>query len=221
MFREWPRKLPRNVQVVSVQLPGRESRWNEPPCQEMSAVVEQIAAGLGPILDLPFGIFGHSMGAMVAFELARALESEGHRVLHLFVSAVRAPQEPDPDPPLHRMADAELISHLKKLNGIPKIILEHPDLIELTLPALRADLKAYETYSYRAGEPLDCPVSVYGGYDDAKAPPDSLVGWRIQTRKEFSMRLFPGDHFFLETARDALLQQILTDLMRSFGLMKR
>lgn len=215
VFREWPRRFPRSVQVVALQLPGRESRWNEPPCKNMAEVLGQLVSSLRPILDQPFAIFGHSMGAMIAFELARSLQLNGNCPTHLFVSALRAPQDPDPDPPMHRLTDEELISRLRRLNGIPKPILDHPELITLLLPILRADLKICETYKYLAGEPLNCSISAYGGYDDAKAAPDSLHGWRIQTREEFAMRLFPGGHFFLETARDALLRQIFDDLMRS------
>ena len=215
VFREWPRKLSRDVQVIALQLPGRESRWNEPPCEAISEIVDWLVASLGPILDQPFAIFGHSMGAMLGFEVARALQLNGNCPAHLFVSGFRAPQDPDPDPPMHRLPNEELISHLGSLNGIPKPILDHPELIALLLPVLRADLKICETYNYRAGEPLHCPISAYGGANDLKAPPASLDGWRIQTSKEFTMRVFPGDHFFLESARDALLGQIFTDLMRS------
>jgi surfactin synthase thioesterase subunit len=217
VFREWPRKLPGTVQVIALQLPGRESRWNEPPCQAISEMLDQLVENLWPMLDQPFGIFGHSMGAMLGFELARALQRNGKPAMHLFVSALRPPQDPDPDPPMHRLTDEELIGHLRRLNGIPSPILDHPEVIALFLPVLRADLKICETYEYRAGEPLNCPISVYGGANDTKAPPASLDGWRIQTTREFTMRLFPGDHFFLEPARDVLLPQIFTDLMRSLG----
>jgi medium-chain acyl-[acyl-carrier-protein] hydrolase len=149
--------------------------------------------------------------------LARALQRKGNPAAHLFVSAVRAPQERDPDPPIHHLPDADLIERVRRWNGIPQAIFEHPDLVAVLLPTLRADLRICETYQYRAGELLDCPISVYGGCDDAKAPSPSLAGWRIQTRKEFVLRLFPGGHFFLETARDALLRQILNDLMRSLS----
>jgi medium-chain acyl-[acyl-carrier-protein] hydrolase len=149
------------------------------------------------------------MGAFVAFELARQLRRDGGPLpTRLVVAAARAPQIPDPDEPLHKKPDAELLQEIQQLNGIPGPLLDKPDLLKVLLPILRADLAVCETYTYKAEPPLSCPVSAYGGADDDKVPRHFLTGWRDQTAADFNIRMFPGDHFFLQTARRALLRVI-------------
>jgi medium-chain acyl-[acyl-carrier-protein] hydrolase len=164
---------------------------------------------LESVCERPFSFFGHSMGAFVAFELARQLRRGGGPLpAKLIVSAARAPQIPDPDQSLHEKPDAELLKEIRRLNGIPGPLLDDLDLLKLLLPVLRADLAVCETYTYKADPPLSCPVSAYGGSDDKRVPRHFLTAWRDQTTADFNLRIFPGDHFFLKTARHALFRVI-------------
>jgi medium-chain acyl-[acyl-carrier-protein] hydrolase len=197
-----------------VQLPGREDRWREPPLTDLSALVLQLGNGLRGRFEPPFAFFGHSMGAFVAFELARHLRRERRPgPAMLIISAARAPQIPDPDPQTHRLPEDELLPDLRRLGGIPSEFLNHPDLIALLLPTLRADLAMCETYVYRDEPPLDCPISAYGGRQDAKIPPELLSPWRVQTTGAFQLRMFPGNHFFfLQNGGAAVLQTLRDEL---------
>ncbi len=145
VFREWALDLPSSVDVRAIQIPGRENRWSETPFTSMSSLVKSLSAALDPLLDLPFVLFGHSMGALVSFEFARQLRRETNKTpVHLFISGARAPQIPDPDPPIHQLPDLAFIGELQRLNGIPESVLQDGELMRLVLPTLRADLTLCE-----------------------------------------------------------------------------
>jgi medium-chain acyl-[acyl-carrier-protein] hydrolase len=178
----------------------------------MEPLVHWLVHDLELVFERPFALFGHSMGAFVAFEVARQLRRMGGPLpTRLIVSAARAPQLPDPYQPLYRQPDATLVQEVRRLNGIPESLLAHPDFLRLLLPVLRADLAVCETYLYKAEAPLSCPVSAYGGSHDTRVPRHFLTGWRAQTSEDFNIRMFPGDHFFLQTARRALLRIIAAE----------
>ena len=212
-FRKWPQHLPPGVEVWAAQLPGRGSRIREPPYSSLTAMVEDLAVAIRPHLDRPFAFFGHSMGAMISFELARLLRRQGGAApAHLFVSGRRAPQIPDTDPPTYNLPDAELVEELRRLNGTPPEVLEHPELMGLMLPLLRADFEVVETYSYQPGPPLDCRLSAFGGLQDEDVTREHLDGWREQTTSHFAVRMFEGDHFYLHLAEPLLLRAVARDL---------
>jgi surfactin synthase thioesterase subunit len=214
IFRHWANELSPEVDVFPVQLPGREGRWHEPAVTRLSELVPQLGEALGPLLRPPFALFGHSLGAFVAFELARFLRRNRlPEPAALFVSAARAPHIPDPDPPVHHLSPDELIEHLKCFDGIPRELLEHPEFVSLLIPTLRADMEMCETYTYQHEPPLVYPIFAYGGEHDRKAPREHLIGWRYQTSAEFKYRLFSGDHFyFLKQSRSSFLQFLREDL---------
>lgn len=214
VFRSWTTELSPAVEVCPVRLPGREDRWREPPLTELSALVPAISEGLAPFLQPPFGFFGHSMGAFVAFELARQLRREDRRgPAILIVSGARAPQIPDPDPQSHLLPADELLADLQRLGGIPSEFLHHRELVSLLLPTLRADLSMCETYAYRDEPPLGCPIAAYGGQHDDKTPIEHLAPWKTQTSRAFQLRMFPGNHFFfLKEARAAVMQALRDEL---------
>jgi surfactin synthase thioesterase subunit len=214
LFRLWPNDLPPAIEVYPIQLPGRESRWREPALTRISALVGQLIESLGPFLDAPFAFFGHSMGAFVSFELARQLRRESRPGPEMIiVSAARAPQIPDPDPPIHGRTADELVGELKRLDGIPAELLDHPDLVTLLLPTLRTDLAMCESYTYADEPPLDCRVAAYGGALDDKVPLHHLSLWRAQTTGAFQLRVFPGKHFFfLKEARTDVTRALSEDL---------
>lgn len=214
VFRGWGQALPPEIECCPVQPPGREGRLGEAPYRRVSELAEAAAAGLQPHLDKPFAFFGHSLGALVCFELARRLRREqGLLPLHLFVSACRAPQRPDPHPALHALPDARFIEAVReRYDAIPAEVVGHAELLELLLPTLKADFEAFETYRHASDAPLDCPVSCFGGVDDRFATRDELSDWREQTESFFRIKLFPGGHFYLQAFEAELLAELTADL---------
>ena len=153
------------------------------------------------------------MGALVGFELARRLREEGREPIHLVVSALPGPSLLPGAPPMHTLPKADFVSSLTGLNGIPAELLEHHDLLDMMLPTLRADFELCETYEYRAGCPLQCRISAYCGGRDPRCPAGLVESWRAETVGKFSSRFFPGDHFFIDSARTAVLSAISIDLL--------
>jgi medium-chain acyl-[acyl-carrier-protein] hydrolase len=192
---------------------------NETPFMQTLPLVEALASALYPrFLDRPFVFFGHSLGGLLAFELARELRRR-HDLLpvHLFVSGSSAPSLPYPRPPIHALPDTEFLEELRQFSGTSEEVLAHHELMALLLPALRADFAIRETYVYADEPPLDCPISAYGGVRDDRVGRDRLEAWADQTSRAFSLTVFPGDHFFLNTARPRLLQTISRELEQHVG----
>jgi medium-chain acyl-[acyl-carrier-protein] hydrolase len=214
VFRTWADELPRDIEVCAVQLPGRETRLREPPFARLEPMVQQLADVLAPHLTRPFAFFGYSMGALVSFELTRQLRRRrATGPVHLFVAARAAPQLPWEESALHQLSDADLVTRIcDRYDGIPQAVRQEAELMKLLLPLLRADLAVLETYAYTPDEPLDCPVSAYGGLADRVVTRDRLEAWRAQTSAMFSLRILPGSHFFLNTARAQLLQAVSQSL---------
>lgn len=213
IYYAWADVLPAYIEVCPVQLPGHGTRLAEPLATRCLPAVAALTDGLAPCLDRPFALFGHSMGALLGFELARHLRATGLPLpLHLFVSGHGAPHLPDQNPPLHTLSEPELIAKLREMNGTPEEVLQHAELRNLLLPILRADFAVCETYAYSAEPPLSCPISVYSGLGDEYVNRGELEGWREHTSAAFMLRLFPGDHFYLNTARPYLLQALAREL---------
>jgi medium-chain acyl-[acyl-carrier-protein] hydrolase len=213
MFRNWSNALPADVELCPVQLPGRSNRLFERPFTELSVLVEALAQTLSPLLDKPFALFGHSLGALVGFELARQLRRQYDvNPVHLFVSAGCAPQVLPRGVPIHGLPEHEFSKEIRRLNSIPTQILEHEELMESILPRLRADFTIYETYRYSVGPPLNCPISAFGGLDDGKVRRVDLEAWRDQTTASFSLQMVPGGHFFVNTTQPLLLQMLSQEL---------
>lgn len=205
LYRTWGDELPADFEVVAVQIPGRENRFAEDPVAELLKLAGLAADALAPHLGLPFAFFGHSMGAMLAFEIARTLRKRGAAApFHLFASACPAPHIPDTDQ-THELPEAEVIEHMRKFGGMSDDVLANRELMELLLPVLRADAAVTETYVHAAGEPLACPITAYGGVVDAKVSEADLAAWKEHTRGAFTLTMFPGDHFYVKTARTELL----------------
>jgi acyl transferase domain-containing protein/surfactin synthase thioesterase subunit len=219
IFRSWAETLPPEVDVCAIQLPGREDRLGETPLTRITPLVKTLASILHPHLNIPFAIFGHSMGGLVGFELVRELRrQDGPLPSHLFVSGICAPQLPDLNLPIHRLPEPQFLEALQKLQGTPEAILQNAELMKLLSPAIRADLAIAENYIYAAEAKLPCPITAFGGKQDPLVRPEHLEGWQAQTLGSFALHLFPTDHFFLHRDRDALLAAIAATLTQPLSL---
>jgi surfactin synthase thioesterase subunit/glycosyltransferase involved in cell wall biosynthesis len=212
-FHGWRSALAGSMVLCPVRLPGRESRGQEPPLASMEELIEALADAVEPYLDAPFAFFGHSMGAAVAFELARALRARCRSLpAALLVSGARAPQfrlghVPPPEP-----TESAFLEELKRLEGVPRQVLENAELLRVALPSLKADAALYRRYAYVEGPPLSCPIRAYGGVEDPNVSREHLEAWAGQTEASFKLRMFAGGHFFLTQSREALLKELVRDL---------
>ncbi len=216
VFRTWRNAFPAatGVQVWAIQYPGRAVRMQEASVRDYASMIELLTPALLPLLTAkPFAFFGHSMGAILAFELTRTLRREhGLAPQRLFVSGRRAPQVDADEPVTYDLPDAEFIERLRQLKGTPAEVLEHEELLQLMLPILRADFELVETYQYKVEPPLRCPISAYGGTQDEEVEQAHLSAWCEQTVAACSLKMFEGDHFFLQTAQPLLLEAVKQDL---------
>jgi medium-chain acyl-[acyl-carrier-protein] hydrolase len=187
IYKSWPRYFSDTAQVCTVQLPGRGMRWNEPSYKRLVPLAQAIGEAIVPHLDRPFAFFGHSMGATVSFELTRYLR-RWHKIepVHLFVSGRPGPRIPEPI--TYNLPDSEFIQELIRLNGTPKEVLGQPEVLKLTLPVVRADFEALQTYQYTEGPPLDCPITAFGGEEDREVGRGYLEAWRELTVKPAASR---------------------------------
>lgn len=191
------------VEVWAVQYPGRQERFREACAERVDLLVDAVTAEFRPGLGdgLPFGLFGHSMGAVLAFESARRLEGDGCGPTVLVVSGCQAPSLPWPPPGALSLGDADdavLVEELRLLAGQEAEVLDHPALRRLALPALRADHRMLEDYTYVPGSGLDCPVVALAGDRDPRVAVDDVARWARETRAGFAMRVLPGGHFFVD-----------------------
>ena len=213
VFRDWKNLLPSWIQVIPVELPGRGARIQEPLFRSLDAAVEALHAVVRPHLDLPFAFFGHSMGALISFELARALRRSGDPLpWQLFLSAHRAPHLPNPSEPIYGLSQAAFIEKILDMNGTPPEVLAYPELLNLVVPILRADFEVCDTYAYTPAPPLDCPITVFGGETDHVVPPALLPAWSEHTSDVFNLHTYPGDHFFLQHVQSDVLSIMSRDL---------
>jgi len=211
-FRAWTDSLPDWIELYAANLPGRGNRLNEPPYTSLTELTQSLAQNIECYLGKRFAFFGHSMGALLSFELCRQLRrARGIEPDYLFVSGHRAPHLKD-IAPVHNLPDAQFLEKVRELNGTPPEILENTELIEFMLPILRADFQLLETYSYLPDYKLNCPLEAYGGLEDSETGYEQISAWRDHTTNSFAQRMFPGDHFFINTARQSLLHQVVRAL---------
>lgn len=212
-YRWWAAYLAPDIEVVAVRLPGRESRFDDPPIDRMTRLVPAMLDALEPMLDRPHAWFGHSMGALIAFEACRGVRDRGlDHPVHLLVSGRRAPHLPDRETPVHAAPTADLVGRLRELNGTPDEVLADRAALDSLLPLLRADFAVSETYRREPAPPLDCPISTFGGTRDPMTTVEELDGWRAHTTRGYRLRIFDGDHFFVHERRQQVLTAIRTDL---------
>ena len=212
-YLKWPYILSQPAEVCLVELPGRGDRLRETPVKSMSTLVDALAEAISPWLDKPFAFFGHSMGGIISFELAHALKAQGKPgPVHLFLSGCQPSTSSDRQVPRYKLPDSEFIDELARLGGTPPEVLQNAELLKLLLPALRADFELIEKHEAIHSDPLNCPITAMGGLDDLEVTSEELARWAEATTAEFSIEMFPGDHFFVRSAGTKVMIDILLTL---------
>ena len=207
-YRHLARLLPATVDVLAVQLPGRQERFGEPPLRRMAQVVEHIVEGLQACTALPLALFGHSMGATVAHEVAQAWRARTGREPALLVAS-GAPPPAAAGGHWHAASDAQFLAYLHGLGGTPVDVLHDAGLMRVLLPALRADYEVLETWGGAQHPPLNCPLIACAGRDDTSAPASSLAGWQRLSTTPCGSHLFEGGHFYLVDRTEELAARLL------------
>lgn len=203
-YYRWRQTLDSRIELVPIQLPGRESRISEVPLTDLCTLVTEIADAMTPVLDRPYAILGHSMGATIAFELARELRRRNLRLPELLiVAASAAPHQQQAGQSMNSLSDEAFVAEMnRRFEGIPSAVLEHRELLQLLLPALRADMTLLENYKHQDESPLAVEILALGGTEDRAVSRTQLADWRRHTSANFSQRMFPGGHFFLFPASE-------------------
>lgn len=217
IFHTWKRTLPAWVDVCPILLPGRDVRMAERLYTNSDVLIEEMAEALTGHLDKPYAIFGHSMGALLAFELAQRLRSKALRApSYLFLSGRIAAHLPWEHKRIHHLPTEEFLVELgARYGGLSQELLRNPVMLEVYLPILRADMMLIETYRHRERPPLDCPIMAFAGTDDGNISDEALAAWSQQTTADLSVRRFAGDHFYLSGSSRALLLELLCEQLVS------
>ncbi len=219
-FSPWARDLAGRCEVWTANLPGRRERFAEPPVTDADTLVAELAGAAEDLLDRPMVIFGHSMGGLLAFEIARRLLKQGHPPpAALVVSACKAPHVHVGDGPQPR-GEADLIEILRSWGGTPAELMADREFLDLVLPPLRADLVLCDAYRYQAGPPLPTPLTAVAAAGDEVAPERDVAAWAVHSRRWRGLRQVPGGHFYLSSARHLALDVVaaaVTDGVREFG----
>ncbi len=213
-FIPWAQLLPQEIELCGIQLPGRESRFREQPYCHIEPLLADLEESIYPLLDRPFAIFGLSLGGTIGFELARRLRQAYHiQPDHLFVASRRAPHLPERFPPIAHLPEEQFIAEIqKRYNGIPEVIRNDRDLLDLFLPTLRADFQVLESYQYLNQPPLDCPITAYAGTQDVVLTQEELEGWQEYTYRDFTHQFFSGGHFFFNGQPAMIVQAVMEKL---------
>lgn len=198
-YRSWGDLMGADVEVTAVQLPGREMRLREPPFDRVEPLVTAVADVLEGVGDRrPYAVFGHSMGALIGFELVRELRRRGRPLpVALVASGRNAPHLPPRDPLMHPLPHDQFVDRLRRFEGTPEAVLEHQELMAMLVPLLRADFAVNEAYTHRPEAPLEMPLLAMGGVEDEEATPEGVGEWSGYTTGPFDLKIYPGGHFFL------------------------
>lgn len=208
-FLSWQDRMDHDVEICAIQLPGRSTRIMEKPYTSFSPLIEALGEVIAGEEMQAFSFFGHSLGALVAFELARRCQRLNLPAPErLIVSGCNAPQRLNPPRHLHTLPDDELIAELKYFNGTPDEVLAHRELMNLLLPAIRADFALVAQYRYQGQGKLGVPIVAFGGKNDPHCSREQIEAWGLETSADFRTQWFEGDHFFINDQKDAVLDNL-------------
>ncbi len=198
MYREWPKALP-DIQIVPVEYPGRGGRFSEPCATDARALAKQLAETISQSGVTNFSLFGHSLGALIAWELTLKLRRMGAILpQQLWLSARKAPHFRPEGEPRHSLPEGELVALLKEMGGTPDEFLDNPEFRQLLLPVVRADFQIHDQYELEPAEPLPCPITAIGGESDSQVSFAAISEWREYSGAEFEQHELPGGHFYLQ-----------------------
>lgn len=209
MYRDWNASVRDDVEVIGIQLPGRENRFSEPHMTSIDTVVEQLIRVMSGYSDKPFVLFGHSLGALIGFELTRALQRlRLPAPRHLIVSGTCAPPRRHVEEPINQLPDDAFLEKIRHFNGTPKSLLQDEELMKLFMPLLRADFHIAETYRYEERGPVWCPLTALGGDEDDGVSLEDLSAWSTVCRGTYEEHIFRGDHFFIHNHKMAIIDLV-------------
>lgn len=209
IFRNWQAALPPDVELCAVQPPGREQRFGEAALTAMPVLVSALADALATLPAAPLAVFGHSMGALIGFELVRELRRRGlPEPQRLIVSGANAPHLPRGDTRWSDLDDPGLLDYVREMGGTPDAAFDNPELMQLFLPLFRADFSLCETYAFHEDTPLTVPVSAFGGARDQYVTTPGLAAWARHTVAPFQAEILPGNHFFIDSQADLFLSRL-------------
>ncbi|MCF8170954.1 MAG: alpha/beta fold hydrolase [Candidatus Methylopumilus sp.] len=211
IYRSWGKLLGPSIEVCPIQLPGRENRFSEPAFKNAQALAQALANQLQLYSNKPFAIYGHSMGALLAFELTRALQANGLEMPEvLMLGAHRAAHLPRTRETLYTLDDKTFIERLQRFGGFPEEVLASEELLQFLLPTLKADFTLCDTYTHTDDLALNCPIHVFAGDSDPEAPPAVMDSWRQHSSVETQMHVFQAGHFFIRTDLEKVIQTLKT-----------
>jgi medium-chain acyl-[acyl-carrier-protein] hydrolase len=211
VYRNWASDLAPDVIVKRPQLPGREGRFGEPALTTLDSALADLLRSVNPDMPGPYAVFGHSMGALLAFELAHRLrDNTGREPVHFFVSACRAPHFPPMAAPCSDLPQKEFVEVInQRYGGIPDAILADDAMMSALLPAIRADFRILEHYRAADRPPLNCPISAFGGWNDTATPLSTIEAWRHYTTGSFNLTMFDDGQFYLQSKKSFLIDKVL------------
>lgn len=209
IYNDWPKLLPAGVEVLAVQLPGREDRYGDRFHEGVEQLVRALARAVRPYSEIPIAFYGHCAGALLAFELAQELEqSFAAAPDHLFLSAQAPPHIVRAEAPIHALSDHDFRAELRRREAADPVVLDDDELMTFLLPRLRADFELWENYRSSSGKRVSSAISVFGGRDDRSVSLDELLEWERYTTAGFEMQVLDGGHFFMNRAPDQILEVV-------------
>jgi len=218
IFYDWPKYFPQDINIMALQLPGHESRMAEELVSDLILLIDKLAVAISPYLDKPYIFFGHSLGALISFELTHRLKKMNVSLPKcLIVSGRAAPHTPSKNGIIHNLPNSEFIAKLKEYNGLPEIILDNQELLDLFLPIIRADFKLSESHLHMKDEPLPVPIIALAGKNDQNVIIENVALWMEHTTKSFKEYLLPGDHFFIKSHLEEVLN-IIQDVIKETNI---